>query len=43
MDEAVMTDVGGLVAFATTMCPDRCIAIVEKLEIRIWNGCDGKT
>lgn len=41
--KAVVTKVEGLVAYASTMCLDRCIALAEKLEKRIWNDCNGKT
>lgn len=37
-DEAVITDVGGPMAYATIMCFGRPIALAEKLVTRIWNG-----
>lgn len=42
MYEAVITDVKGLVAYATIMGMGWCIAFAEKLASRILNGCDDR-
>lgn len=43
MNETVITDVGGSVAYAIAIGLIRCIAVVQKLKIRIGIGCDGTT
>lgn len=43
VNEAVITDFGGPIAYTTTTCRGTRMALAEKLEIRIWSACNGTT
>lgn len=42
MNEVITMDVGGPMAYTTTFCLDRYIALAEKLVTRIEKGFDGR-
>lgn len=43
MDGTIVTDIGGSVGYASTMCSSMCIAFAEKLLICIQSDCNGST